>query len=80
MYHDSEYANTSYEAYNEVWEALDAGPCPAGHYCPPGTEDPVQCANASVRSVYQPIYQGARVRGLPCISPWLQCSVLLLPI
>lgn len=40
----------TYEDYNELWEALDGGPCPAGHYCPRGTEDPVQCANASVRS------------------------------
>lgn len=46
----SEFANVTYEEYNEVWEALDGGPCPAGHFCPPGTEDPVQCANASVRS------------------------------
>lgn len=43
----------TYEDYNELWEALDAGPCPAGHYCPPGTEDPIQCANASVRYARQ---------------------------
>lgn len=46
----SEYANMTYEEYNDVWEALDAGPCPAGHFCPTGTEDPEQCRNASVRS------------------------------
>lgn len=40
----------TYEDYNEVWESLDAGPCPAGHFCPSGTEDPKQCTNASVRS------------------------------
>ncbi|CAM9728195.1 unnamed protein product, partial [Laminaria digitata] len=46
---NSVYANYSYELYNDVWETLDAGPCPAGHYCPSGTEDPMQCLNASVR-------------------------------
>lgn len=46
----SALANSSYELYNDLWEALDGGPCPAGHYCPSGTEDPQQCLNASVRS------------------------------
>lgn len=45
----SEYANYSFTVYNDLWEVLDAGPCPAGHYCPSGTEDPVQCHNATVR-------------------------------
>lgn len=45
----SQYVNSSYAVYNDLWEALDSGPCPAGHYCPAGTEDPVQCHNATVR-------------------------------
>ncbi|CAM9294549.1 unnamed protein product, partial [Choristocarpus tenellus] len=46
---NSEYANVSYTLYELFWEGLDAGPCPPGHYCPAGIEDPVQCANATVR-------------------------------
>lgn len=41
--------NSSYPLYNDIWESLDAGPCPAGHYCPEGTKDPLQCQNATVR-------------------------------
>ncbi|CAM9353846.1 unnamed protein product, partial [Chrysoparadoxa australica] len=32
-----------------MWEQLDGGPCPAGHYCPLGTDDPVMCPNSTVR-------------------------------
>jgi hypothetical protein len=29
-------------------DSLQAGPCPPGHYCPPGTATPVECVNGRV--------------------------------
>ena len=45
---NSVYNSTDYVEYEQLWSALDAGPCPAGHYCPEGSQIPTPCPNATV--------------------------------